>query len=413
MSSSDSRAAEGSSPITEEGITRLRERLGAYYGAGPHFIDVTADDIRRYAQSNGDRNQLYLDRHHAEQSRYGGLIAPNTFLDLAQHYTATAIGGLPGAHAFHAGNRVEFYQAVRPGDRISPTFRPYVMTEKHGKFAGRMVLIDMEILYRNQRDELVGKAHGHVLRLSRSEARNRGKYQSQQKEPYTDEALAAIWEAYDHEVVRGSEPRYWEDVAVGDRLGPIVRGPLRISEIAFRGWNGGGRLTGAGGRVLGAHYYQFEEYMKRPGYAEVDDASGVADHPHRGHWEEDFARKIGVPGAYDIAVQRTAWLASLVTNWAGDDGWLKKIWDEFRFFNVEGDTSWLTGEVTRKWIERNEYMLAIDVTCTNQRGEVSAPGGAIVVLPSRTGRGTVPGARHLGSERIATGAADGQAAGER
>jgi acyl dehydratase len=401
MSSSDSKVADGgtSSPITEEGIARLRDRLGAYYGAGPHFIDVTADDIRRYAQSNGDRNPLYLDRGYAEGSRYGGLIAPNTFLDLAQHYTATAIGGLPGAHAFHAGNRVEFYQAVRPGDRISPTYRPYVMTEKHGKFAGRMVLVDMEILYRNQRDELVGKAHGHVLRLSRSEARNRGKYQAQQKEPYTDEALADIWAAYDREAMRGREARYWEDVAVGDRLGPIVRGPLRISEIAFRGWNGGGRLTGAGGRVLGAHYYQFEEYMKRPGYAEVDDTSGVADHPHRGHWEEDFARKIGVPGAYDIAVQRTAWLSSLVTNWAGDDGWLKKIWDEFRFFNVEGDTSWLTGEVTRKWIERNEYMVAIDVTCTNQRGEVSAPGGAVVVLPSRTGRGTVPGARHLGSER--------------
>jgi hypothetical protein len=131
----------------------------------------------------------------------------------------------------------------------------------------------------------------------------------------------------------------------------------------------------------------------------------VADHPHRGHWEADFARKIGVPGAYDIAVQRTAWLASLVTNWAGDDGWLKNIWDEFRFFNVEGDTSWLTGEVTRKWIERNEYLVAIDVTCTNQRGEVSAPGGATVVLPSRTGRGTVPGVRALQSERVTTTAA--------
>jgi acyl dehydratase len=405
MSSSEITPADSTSPITEEGIARLRERLGAYYGSGPHFIDITADDIRRYAQSNGDRNKLYLDQSYARKSRYGGLIAPNTFLDLAQHYTATAIGGLPGAHAFHAGNRVEFYLAVRPGDRISPTFRPYVMTEKHGKFAGRMILVDMEILYRNQRDELVGKAHGHVLRLSRAEARTRGKYQAQEKEPYDDEALARIWAAYDREVVRGGEARYWEDVAVGDQLGPIARGPLRISEIAFRGWNGGGRLTGAGGRVLGAHFYQFEEYMKRPGYAEVDDTSGVADHPHRGHWEADFARKIGVPGAYDIAVQRTAWLASLVTNWAGDDGWLKNIWDEFRFFNVEGDTSWLTGEVTRKWIERNEHLVAIDVTCTNQRGEVSAPGGATVVLPSRTGRGTVPGVRALQSERVTTTAA--------
>ena len=91
MSSSEITPADSTSPITEGGIARLRERLGAYYGSGPHFIDITADDIRRYAQSNGDRNKLYLDQSYARHSRYGGLIAPNTFLDLAQHYTATAI----------------------------------------------------------------------------------------------------------------------------------------------------------------------------------------------------------------------------------------------------------------------------------------------------------------------------------
>ncbi|HEY3749350.1 MAG TPA: MaoC family dehydratase N-terminal domain-containing protein [Pseudonocardiaceae bacterium] len=375
--------AERPSPLTEEGIESIRARLGAYYGAGPHFIDITVDDIRRYADSNGDKNPLYRDAAYAAASRFGGIIAPNTFLDLSQHYTATAIGGLPGAHAFHAGNRVEFYLPVRPGDVISPTFRPYVMTEKAGKFAGRMVLVDMEILYRNQYDQLVGKAHGHVLRLSRAEARDRGKYREQRREPYTADALEEIADCYAAESVRGSTPRYWEDVRVGDRLGPIVRGPLRISEIAFRGWNGGGRLSGAGGRVLGAHYYQFAEYEKRPGYAEVEEKTGVADHPHRGHWEEDFARKIGVPGAYDIAVQRTAWLASLATNWAGDTGWLKKIWDQFRFFNVEGDTTWVEGSVAAKFVRDGEYQVLLDLQCRNQRGEVSAPGGALVVLPSK------------------------------
>ena len=76
MSSSEITPADSTSPITEEGIARLRERLGAYYGSGPHFIDITADDIRRYAQSNGDHNKLYLDPGYAGQSRFGGLIAP-------------------------------------------------------------------------------------------------------------------------------------------------------------------------------------------------------------------------------------------------------------------------------------------------------------------------------------------------
>ncbi|MGZ3318596.1 MAG: glycoside hydrolase N-terminal domain-containing protein, partial [Isosphaeraceae bacterium] len=75
-----------------------------------------------------------------------------------------------------------------------------------------------------------------------------------------------------------------------------------------------------GGMVYGGHYYQFEEYLRRPGLAEVEEGTGVMDHPHRGHWEESFARKIGVPGVYDIAVQRTAWMTTLMTNWAGDAG---------------------------------------------------------------------------------------------
>ncbi len=382
--------ATATAMITDEGIEELRNRLGAWYRSGPSFLAINRDDVRLYAESNGDPNPLYYDEAYASGTRFGGVIAPNTFLDLVQHYTATAIGGLPGVHAFHAGNRVEFYRAVRPGDVISPSYRPYVMTEKQGQFAGRMLLVDMEILYRNQRDELVGKAHGHVLRVVREQARERGKYAQVQKEPYTREQLEGIWQLYDKETVRGTEPRYWEDVEEGEELPPIVRGPLRIVEIAFRGWNGGGRLTGAGGRVLGAHYYQFEEYRKRRGYAETDSATGVADHPHRGHWEEDFARHIGVPGAYDIAVQRTAWMSSLVTNWAGDDGWLKKLWNQYRRFNVEGDTSWVHGRVTRKWIQGREHLVQLDVWIVNQRGEISTPGGAIAVLPSRLPGAYVP-----------------------
>ncbi len=377
--------------ITDEGVADLKRRLGSYYRSGPYRLVVTADDIRLNAAANGDLNPLFSDAAYAARTRFGGIIAPPTYVDLIKHYTSTMIGGLPGVHAFHAGNAVEFFAPVRPGDVIGPTFRPWKVGEKTGKFAGRMVTMDMEIVYRNQRDELVAVAHGEVFRVVRETARTRGKYAEQKKEPYTREQLEAIWKVAENEEIRGAQPRYFEDVAVGDTLGPIVRGPLRVVEISFRNWAGGGVLTGAGGMAYGGHYYQFEEYLRRPGMAEVEEGTGVMDHPHRGHWEESFARKIGVPGIYDIAVQRTAWMTTLMTNWAGDDGWVRSVNSQFRFFNVEGDTTWLHGTVTGKRVERGLHIVDIDIRTLNQRDEVSTTGGGSVILPARAPGAVVPG----------------------
>lgn len=376
--------------ITDEAIEALRSRIGAFYRSGPYRIDVTADDTRNNAIANGDHNPLYADPEYGPRTRYGSMVAAPTYVDLVKHYTAAAVGALPGVHAFHAGNDVHCFKPVRPGDTIGASFRPWKMEEKHGNFAGRMLAVDTEIIYRNQRDELVAIGHGNVFRLVREEARRRGKYREQQKERYSLEELERIAELYELEELRGAEPRYWEHVAVGDTLGPIVRGPLRVVEISFRNWFGGGRLTGAGGMTYGGHYYQFEEYLRRPGYAEVEESTGVMDHPHRGHWEDSFARKIGVPGIYDIAVQRTAWLGTLLTNWMGDDGWLRRVWCEFRKFNVEGDTTWITGTVVRKWIEGRHHLVEVAIKALNQRGELSTPGGAWVVLPSRLPGAAVP-----------------------
>lgn len=376
--------------ITEEGIAALRERIGAYYRSGAYRLDVSADDIRNHAVSNGDWNPLYVDPDYGAGTRYGGQVAAPTYVDMIKHYTATAMGGLPGIHAFHAGNDIEFFRSVRPGDVIGPTFRPWKVEEKRGSFADRMVAMDMEILYRNQRDEPVARAHGNVFRVVREEARRRGKYADVQPTRYTREQLEEIWAAYDEEEIRGEQPRYFEDVEVGDAVGPIVRGPLRVVEISFRNWSGGGKLTGAGGMTYGAHYHQFQEYSRRPGYAETEEETGIADHPHRGHWEDAFARKIGVPGIYDIAVQRTAWLATLGTNWMGDAGWLRRVWCEYRRFNVEGDTTWISGTVTRKWVDRRRHCVEIEVVATNQRRELSTPGGLWVVLPSKHPGSWVP-----------------------
>jgi hypothetical protein len=71
----------------------------------------------------------------------------------------------------------------------------------------------------------------------------------------------------------------------------------------------------------------------------------------------------------------------------GDDAWLWQLECQHRRFNFIGDTSWLSGEVEdKRQVEtadgvRNEVHLTIRVT--NQRGVVTSPGSAVVLLPSR------------------------------
>ena len=192
--------------ITDEGVENLGSRLGSYYKGGPTLVEITEDAIYNYAVDNGDANPLYVDPGYASRSRFGGLIAPPAIVDVIKHYTAGMVGGLPGVHQFHSGNDVTFYRPIRIGDRIGTVYRPYKMSEKEGRFAGRMISIDVIIWYFNQRGEIVAKAHGPCFRVERRQARERGKYKEVEKTRYTEAELQTIWDAYDREELRGDTP---------------------------------------------------------------------------------------------------------------------------------------------------------------------------------------------------------------
>jgi hypothetical protein len=80
---------------------------------------------------------------------------------------------------------------------------------------------------------------------------------------------------------------------------------------------------------------------------------------------------------------REAWLTHALTDWMGDDGWLYRMRCEHRKFNYIGDTTWVTGEIVAKRQEDGRCLVDLELRCTNQRGEVTTPGTATVILPSR------------------------------
>jgi hypothetical protein len=133
-----------------------------------------------------------------------------------------------------------------------------------------------------------------------------------------------------------------------------------------------------------AHGALLKHAAKHPKhYIRNKKSGGGIEYTGIGHHREDFAKEVGVPGMYDYLPQRACWFATAITNWMGDDGVLKRIRMEARMFNLQGDTTFITGKVVKKYVKDRCALIDIEMQGVNQRGEVTSPGFATVLLPSR------------------------------
>jgi hypothetical protein len=260
-------------------------------------------------------------------------------------------------------------------DLITCTYQPVDIVEKTSAFAGSSVIVYAEGVYRNQRDECVAKCIGWSIRAERGTAREKGKYSATKIHWTTEEELKHIHECFENEEVRGAIPRYWEDVKEGDILPSLVKGPLGIGEMMA--WEQG---VGGGGEV---HIFKFNVLHKHPGWGYRNPQTGARETIAQVHGQDNAAQGIAIPVAYDLGAQRNSWVSQILTNWMGDDGWLKALYCEYRRFNIYGDTQWIKGKVTKKYVENGEHLVRCDVWSENQRGEITAPGWGTVVLPSK------------------------------
>ena len=252
------------------------------------------------------------------------------------------------------------------------------LTPKDSRFAGKTILQEHIYTFADGNGELLAKVKEWHLRTERDTARRRGKHKRLEPASYSPEEIERIFQDCEKEEVRGSKPRFWEDTLIGDKLAPVVKGPLRVTDnVAWKvGW---GFRPFAYAHKLGVDYY------RRHPMAFIPNDQGVPDVPERVHWDEDFARRVGVPTSYDFGPQRVAWLAQVVTNWMGDDGFIVSFRGEVRRFNLVGDTHWLQGEVTGKSEREGRRFVTVALSGVDQRGEETIRGGAEVTLPSREG----------------------------
>jgi len=147
-----------------EGLLTI-EALKAKIGVEWELVvcEIEKGMVRRFAQATGDPNPLWQDEEYAKQSRYGGIIAPPTFIlaigfEQIQQRLASVFSGT----TLHGGTELECYQPIRPGDAVTATAKITNVRERQGKM-GRMVFITVETTYKNQRQELVAKCRQMVV----------------------------------------------------------------------------------------------------------------------------------------------------------------------------------------------------------------------------------------------------------
>ncbi|MEW9855298.1 FAS1-like dehydratase domain-containing protein [Novosphingobium sp. M1R2S20] len=366
--------------ITEEGLNDLRARIGVKIEntVEPWNYEASRDAIRHYAHGIGDDNPLWCDPEYAKNTKYGTLVALPSFLFTTSRIVSGYCGGLSGVHAMWAGADWTWEKPVLRNDTIHTEAYLKDLVEHQTKFAGRSFQQIYHVDFFNQHGDKVAGADSWVFRTDRDEARERGTKYTEARgrvEPFTQEQLDEFYDIYDREEIRGATPRYFEDVNVGDKLPPMMKGPMTVTGfIAYaQGW---------GGLYIRANRLAYKMQKAHPGLG-IRNRFNVPDCPERVHWDEAFALEVGAPGAYDYGPERTSWLTHHITDWIGDDGFLHKSSCQIRRHNPDGDAIIITGEVKRKFEENGKKYVEIEQKATTHRGELSAFGTAVAELPSK------------------------------
>ena len=81
---------------------------------------------------------------------------------------------------------------------------------------------------------------------------------------------------------------------------------------------------GWGGLYIRANKLAWKQLQKHPGLG-IPNKFGIPDVPERVHWEDDLATLVGTPAAYDYGPERCSWMSHHLTNWMGDDGFLRQL----------------------------------------------------------------------------------------
>ena len=145
-----------------------------------------------------------------------------------------------------------------------------------------------------------------------------------------------------------AEPRYFEDVAIGEDLPEIQKGPFTTPHLMR--W------------------------------------SSAIENWHKIHYDRDFAQQHDkLPDLLVNGSLKQNFLLQICKDWATHHGWPWKVSFQFRAMDVVGTTLFVWGKVKRKLRLPDYGLVDLELGIRNEAGKQSTPGTALVALPYRDG----------------------------
>jgi acyl dehydratase len=377
-----------------QGVAALRAKIGEdwpYKRWSTWNEYASRDAIRHFAFGFGDDNPLWSDPEYASSSRWQGIIAPPTFIDTAgitpklspSQRKRGSSATLAKLNMFWIGDRIRYFAVVREGDRIEVRRFYTEVSERESREFGRTIRATRRRVYKNQNNELIAIWDAEYALAEHSESKSDPKGARPVGQiTYSQAELDELDAFYAAENIRGSLPRFVEDLKIGEELERRVKGPLTLSDmIAF--------LQGSGRHEIYPYRLGYRNRQKFPKSFYPKNTFGAFEPVIRGHWDQEYARSTGLSGPYDFGAQRIAWMSQIVTDWMGDSGVIVEITDRLERFTTLGDLTRVTGVVSDISFAGEWPTVTCRVECRNQRDEVTARSDISVRLPSRSS-GTAP-----------------------
>jgi len=378
---------------TQESLLALRSRIGVERARPLEDWEIealrfTRSVIRRIALAVGDYNPLYLDLEYAKKSPRGTIIVPPGVLQHIEQINART-DGMPGMHALFRGLTLQWRRPIRMGELVMGKTYLRDARVSRSQLSGIAVVQDYESIGATEKGDEVGRVYTSWSRHERAAATQSTDARQKQRGQayYTPEDLERMKEAYKKEARRGAQPRYWEDVEIGEELPPVVKGPTCLAQRMF---GEGGAMVSSEIKIGGSgdwgvqHAQLWKLFEQHPGLPYINE-QGIPEVPVTIHNSNERAQRyLGLPGAYDAGMQRVNWTVHLLMNWIGDHGFLRKLSIRFPQINIMGDTTWCKGKVTGKRIEDGKHIVELDVWNENEVPNIVTQGTAEVVLISKS-----------------------------
>ncbi|MDR3417228.1 MAG: MaoC family dehydratase N-terminal domain-containing protein [Nevskia sp.] len=361
---------------------------------------LAANDIRRWAQAMHYPNRLHYDEEYAMESRFGRLVAPQSFAvatDDGHGAGPACVGAIPDSHLIFGGDEWWFHgPQIYPGDLVHNERVPFDYVVKETKFAGPTCFQRGDNNYYNAQGEKIATQRSTSIRYLAAAAREMSSLTATEDPEWTDAQIREL-EDKKFEYVRtlhdlGHGRRWWDEVSIGAQLPTRIFGPHSVASFTtewrayiFTTWGGVHRRTDLDLAALGFTEdmagHENDPVMERQNPELTD---GAYYGPSRGHLFPRWARYIGMPRAYGYGASMGAWILDYFAGWAGEWGRVIHSNSAYRGPAFSGDITVMNASVIDKRIdEHGRPIVQVDCKMTNQAGVVLATARAEIELPRK------------------------------